>query len=38
MKKKRYEKPTMKVVMLQHRTQLLSASLQDYQWNNYDED
>lgn len=41
MKKKQYQKPTMKVVMLQHRTQLLQASgsgsLQDYNWNNYDE-
>ena len=39
MKKKDYQKPTMRVVMLQHRTQLLQASgsesLQDYNWNDY---
>ena len=35
MKKKLYEKPTMRVVMLQHQAQLLagSAGLNDYQWN-----
>lgn len=41
MKKKQYQKPTMQVVMLQHHAQLLQASgsgsLQDYNWNNYDE-
>ena len=28
--KKRYEKPTCKVILLQHRTQLLTASDPDY--------
>ena len=41
MKKKDYQKPTMQVVMLQQRSQLLassgSESLQDYNWNDYDE-
>lgn len=41
MKKKQYQKPTMKVVMLQQSSQLLassgSGSLQDYNWNDYDE-
>ena len=39
MKKKDYQKPTMQVVMLQQRSQLLassgSESLQDYNWNDY---
>jgi hypothetical protein len=39
MKKKDYQKPTMRVVMLQQRSQLLassgSESLQDYNWNDY---
>lgn len=45
MKKKLYEKPTIKVVKLQHQTQLLQASqqsqstgVQDYNWNNVDEE
>ena len=45
MEKKTYEKPTMKVVKLQHQTQLLQASqqsqstgVQDYNWNNVDEE
>ena len=41
MKKKDYQKPTMQVIMLQQRSQLLQASgsgsLQDYNWNGYDE-
>ena len=41
MKKKQYQKPTMQVVKLQHHAQLLQASgsgsLQDYDWNGYDE-
>ena len=41
MKRKDYQKPTMRVVMLQQRSQLLassgSESLQDYNWNDYEE-
>lgn len=41
MKKKQYQKPTMRVVMLQRHAHLLQASgsgsLQDYNWNDYDE-
>lgn len=42
MRKKDYQKPTMRVIMLQRHVQLLQASgsgsLQDYYWNNdYDE-
>ena len=37
MKKRQYDKPSMKVVMLQQRTMLLAASgngsLNDYNWN-----
>ncbi len=38
MKKKQYEKPSMKVVLLQQRTMLLAGSngtgsLNDYNWN-----
>ena len=41
MKKKDYQKPTMRVVMLQHRTQLLQASGQvnatmDNEWEDVD--
>ncbi|MBP5338519.1 MAG: hypothetical protein J6Z14_04340 [Prevotella sp.] len=45
MKRKEYRKPTMNVVELQHRTMLLQASqqsqstgVQDYNWNNVDEE
>ncbi len=44
MKRKNYERPTMKVVKLQHQTHLLQASQQsettgtrNYNWNEYDE-
>ena len=42
MKRKDYQKPTMNVVELQHKTQLLQASsetvgTQNYNWNEYDE-
>ena len=33
MKKKDYEKPSMKVVMLQQQQHLLQASVQNYNWN-----
>ena len=41
MKRNDYQKPTMKVVQLKHRTQMLSASNgglkgQDYEKSNYD--
>ena len=43
MKRKDYEKPTMKVVELNHRTMLLAGSngggnLLDYNWNNPNEE
>ena len=43
MKKKQYEKPSMKVVLLQQRTMLLAGSngtgsLNDYNWNTPDEE
>ena len=42
MKRKDYERPTMTVVMLQHQAQLLAvsgeASMQNYYWNNYQEE
>ena len=43
MEKKLYERPTMQVVMLQHRTQLLAGSggrgsLSDYDWHTPDEE
>ena len=44
MKRKDYQRPTMKVVKLQQRTHLLQASqqsettgTQNYNWNEYDE-
>jgi hypothetical protein len=41
MKRKNYERPTMKVVQLKHKTHLLQASgtagTQDYKWNEYNE-
>ena len=42
MKRKDYEKPTMKVVKLQHQTALLQNSpgtptVKDYNWNEYEE-
>lgn len=44
MKRKDYEKPTMKVVKLQQQTHLLAGSasgqagVQNYNWNNYEEE
>ena len=42
MKKKLYEKPTMKVVKLQHQSIICTspgqAGVQDYNWNNVDEE
>lgn len=38
MKKKLYEKPSMKVFELPRRQQLLTTSMQDYKWNEYDEE
>jgi len=39
-KKKLYERPSMKVVLLKRQPQLLQASnnLDDYNWNNYQEE
>lgn len=46
MKRKDYQKPTMQVVMMKQQQQLLagsvepsgSESLQDYNWNDYEEE
>ena len=42
MRKKLYEKPTMKVVKLQHQSIICTspgqAGVQDYNWNNVDEE
>ena len=45
MKKKDYQTPTMQVVQLQHRSQILAGSVQspsntveDYNWNDYEEE
>ena len=43
MKRKDYEKPTMQVVKLQHQCHILAGSngqagVQDYNWNNVDEE
>ena len=43
MKRKNYERPTMKVVKLQHRSNILTgspanASVQNYDWNNETEE
>ena len=42
MKKKEYERPSTRVIELQHKTHLLQASgqadVQNYQWNNVDEE
>ena len=43
MKRKDYEKPTMKVVKLQQQTALLQASkgtptVKDYNWNEYEDE
>ena len=40
MKKKEYEKPSMKVYELKQQPQLLqgSAGLNDYNWNDYEEE
>ena len=42
MKKRMYEKPTMKVVKLQHQSIICTspgqAGVQDYNWNNVDEE
>ena len=42
MKRKDYEKPTMKVVKLQHQSIICTspgqAGVQDYNWNNVDEE
>ena len=38
--RRKYEKPSMKVVLLKHQPQLLagSGSLNDYDWNDYQEE
>jgi hypothetical protein len=45
MKRKDYERPTMKVFQLQHKCQILAGSVQsrqaaveDYGWNEYEEE
>jgi hypothetical protein len=43
MKRKKYERPTMKVVKLQHRSQILTGSkgqagVQDYNWHSETEE
>ena len=40
MKKRKYEKPSLEVVVLKQQQQLLagSAGVQDYNWNDYQEE
>ena len=38
MKKRQYEKPTMQVVMLKQQPQLLQSSVQNYNWNEYEQE